>query len=147
MQGDDAQKSKMHGSPPENSDKLPAAPRPKGYCDETQHGERDHHDMRPEDRLSHLSEERCVHFISVIIARYHPHVTPGSVQNYRQWVHLVAAVLRGGFIAVDAPKVGTDVQFILYRADDSVIGSFRSLWIVREDGDRWAVAVQSSFAG
>jgi hypothetical protein len=31
------------------------------------------------------------------------------VQNYRQWVHLVAAVPRGGFIAADAPKVGTDV--------------------------------------
>ena len=62
-------------------------------------------------------------------------------------VHLVAAVLRGGFIAADAPKVGTDVQFIRYRADDSVIGSLCSLWILREDGDRWAVAVQSSFAG
>ena len=56
-------------------------------------------------------------------------------------------MLRGGFIAAGAPKVGTDVQFIRYRADDSVIGSFRSLWIVREDGDRWAVAVQSSFGG
>jgi hypothetical protein len=58
------------------------------------------------------------------------------VQNYRQWVHLVEVMLRGGFIAAGAPKVGTDVQFIRYRADDSVIGSIRSLRIVREDGDR-----------
>ena len=49
------------------------------------------------------------------------------MQNYRQWVHLVAVMLRGGFIAAGAPKVGTDVQFIRYRADDSVIGSFRWL--------------------
>jgi hypothetical protein len=60
------------------------------------------------------------------------------VQDYRLWVHLVAATLRGGFIAVGVAKVGLDVQFIRYRADDSVIGSFRSLWIVREDGGRWA---------
>jgi hypothetical protein len=33
-----------------------------------------------------------------------------------------------------------------YRADNSVIGSFRSLWIVTEDGGRWAVAARSSFA-
>jgi hypothetical protein len=44
-------------------------------------------------------------------------------------------------------KVGLDVQFIRYRADESVIGSLRSLWIVTEDGGRWAVAARSSFAG
>ena len=32
------------------------------------------------------------------------------------------------------------------RIDASVIGSFRSLWIVTEYGDRWAVAARSSFA-
>ena len=57
-------------------------------------------------------------------------------------------MLRGGFIAAGVTKVGLDLQFIIrYRADDSVIGSFRSLWIVTEDGDRWAVAVRSSSAG
>ena len=68
------------------------------------------------------------------------------MQNYRH-VHLVAAMLLGGFIAAGASKVGTDVQFIRYRADESVIGSLRSLWIVTEDGGRWAVAARSSFAG
>ena len=38
-------------------------------------------------------------------------------------------MLRGGFIAAGAAKVGLDVQFIRYRADESVIGSLRSLWI------------------
>jgi len=38
------------------------------------------------------------------------------------------------------------VQFTRYRADNSVIGAFRSLWIVTEHGGRWAVAARSSFA-
>jgi hypothetical protein len=49
-------------------------------------------------------------------------------------------------IAAGASKVHLDVQFTRYRADDSVIGSFRSLWIVTEKGGRWAVAARSSFA-
>ena len=48
--------------------------------------------------------------------------------------------------AAGAAKVHLDVQFTRYRADNSVIGSFRSLWIVTEDGGRWAVAARSSFA-
>jgi hypothetical protein len=49
-------------------------------------------------------------------------------------------------IAARAAKVHLDVQFTRYRADNSVIGSFRSLWIVTEDDGRWAVAARSSFA-
>lgn len=49
-------------------------------------------------------------------------------------------------IAAGPGKVHLDVQFTRYRADDSVIGSFRSLWIVTEEGGRWAVAARSSFA-
>ena len=49
-------------------------------------------------------------------------------------------------VAARAGKVHLDVQFSRYRADNSVIGSFRSLWIVTEDGGRWAVAARSSFA-
>ena len=70
-----------------------------------------------------------------------PHVTPGNGFIWSQ------PILRGGFIAAGAAKVGLDVQFIRYRADESVIGSLRSLWIVTEDGGRWAVAARSSFAG
>jgi hypothetical protein len=49
-------------------------------------------------------------------------------------------------IAAGAAKVHLDVQFTRYRADNSVIGSFRSLWIVTKDGERWAVVARSSFA-
>ena len=49
-------------------------------------------------------------------------------------------------IAVGPAKVHLDVQFTRYRSDNSVIGSFRSLWIVTEHAGRWAVAARSSFA-
>ena len=49
-------------------------------------------------------------------------------------------------IAAGPAKVHLDVQFTRYRADNSVIGSFRSLWIVTDDCGRWAVAARSSFA-
>jgi hypothetical protein len=49
-------------------------------------------------------------------------------------------------IAAGPAKVHLDVQFTRYRIDNSVIGSFRSLWIVTERGGRWAVAARSSFA-
>jgi hypothetical protein len=49
-------------------------------------------------------------------------------------------------IAAGPAKVHLDVQFTRYCADNSVIGSFRSLWIVSEYGGRWAVAARSSFA-
>jgi hypothetical protein len=44
-------------------------------------------------------------------------------------------------------KVHFDVQFTRYRADDTVIGSYRSLWIVTRRDGIWAVAARSSFAG
>ena len=49
-------------------------------------------------------------------------------------------------IAGGPTKVHLDVQFTRYRADNSPIGRFRSLWIVTESGGRWAVAARSSFA-
>ena len=50
-------------------------------------------------------------------------------------------------IAAGPAKVHLDVQFTRYRIDNSVLGSFRSLWIVTESGGLWAVAARSSFAG
>ena len=49
-------------------------------------------------------------------------------------------------IAAGPAKVHFDVQFTRYCADNSAIGSFRSLWIVTEKDERWAVAARSSFA-
>lgn len=49
-------------------------------------------------------------------------------------------------IAAGPDKVHLDVQFTRYRADNSVIGRFRSLWIVSKLGGRWAAQARSSFA-
>ena len=49
-------------------------------------------------------------------------------------------------IAAEADKVHLDVQFTRYRADNSAIGSYRSLWIVSKVNGRWAAQVRSSFA-
>ena len=49
-------------------------------------------------------------------------------------------------IAAGPGKIHLDVQFTRYRADNSPIGRFRSLWIVTQSGGRWAVAARSSFA-
>ena len=49
-------------------------------------------------------------------------------------------------IAAGPAKVHLDVQFTRYRIENSVMGSFRSLWIVTESSGFWAVAARSSFA-
>ena len=49
-------------------------------------------------------------------------------------------------IAAGPTKVHLDVQFTRYRADNSAIGSFRSMRIVTVFGGRWVVAARSSFA-
>jgi len=49
-------------------------------------------------------------------------------------------------IAAGPAKAHRDVQFTRYRIDNSIIGSYRSSWIVTESGGRWAVAARSSFA-
>jgi membrane dipeptidase len=44
------------------------------------------------------------------------HVTPGSVQDYSQWVHLVAAMLRGGFTPEEAGKIAGANYMRIFRA-------------------------------
>jgi hypothetical protein len=39
------------------------------------------------------------------------------------------------------------VQFTRYRADNSAIGSYRSLYVVTRHEGKWAIAIRSSFAG
>ena len=43
-------------------------------------------------------------------------------------------------------KVHLDVQFSRWRADGSLIGRYRSLWIVTARAGRWRVQARSSFA-
>ena len=50
-------------------------------------------------------------------------------------------------IAASADKVHFDVQFTRYRADGSVLGTYRSLWVVCLIDGRWAAQLRSSFAG
>ena len=44
------------------------------------------------------------------------HVTPGSVQDYTQWVHLVAAMLRGGFTPEETGKMAGGNYMRILRA-------------------------------
>jgi len=44
------------------------------------------------------------------------HVTPGSVQDYTQWMHLVAAMLRGGFTPEEASKIAGGNYLRIFRA-------------------------------
>lgn len=43
-------------------------------------------------------------------------VQPGSLQNYAQWVHLVAAMLSGGFTPEDAGKIAGGNYMRIFRA-------------------------------
>ncbi|HJZ16095.1 MAG TPA: membrane dipeptidase, partial [Stellaceae bacterium] len=44
------------------------------------------------------------------------HVSPGSVPDYTQWVHLVAAMLRGGFTPEEAGKIAGGNYLQIFRA-------------------------------
>jgi hypothetical protein len=49
-------------------------------------------------------------------------------------------------IAAGGDKVHFDAQFTRYRADGSVLGRYRSLWVVALIGGRWAAQLRSTFA-
>ncbi len=44
------------------------------------------------------------------------HVTPGSLRDYTRWVHLVAAMLRGGFTQAEAGKIAGGNYMRIFRA-------------------------------
>jgi hypothetical protein len=49
-------------------------------------------------------------------------------------------------IAAEPEKVHLDVRFTRYRADNGVLGKFRSLWVIAKLYGRWAAQLRSSFA-
>ena len=49
-------------------------------------------------------------------------------------------------IAANGDKVHFDAQFTRYRADGSVLGRYRSLWVVSLIDGRWAAQLRSTFA-
>jgi membrane dipeptidase len=44
------------------------------------------------------------------------HVSPGSLRDYAQWVHLVAAMLRGGFTPAEAGRIAGGNYLRIFRA-------------------------------
>jgi hypothetical protein len=60
------------------------------------------------------------------------------------WHHSVWDQLN--VIAAESGKVHLDVHFTRYRADDSVLGKYRSLWVLAELDGQWAAQLRSSFA-
>jgi hypothetical protein len=60
------------------------------------------------------------------------------------WDHTQWGRLR--IIHSSPDKVHVDTQFIRYRKDDSVIGSFDSLYVVTKEQGRWGVKLRSSMA-
>jgi hypothetical protein len=49
-------------------------------------------------------------------------------------------------IAASSDKVHFDAQFTRYRADGSVLGRYRSIWVVALINGRWAAQLRSTFA-
>jgi hypothetical protein len=49
-------------------------------------------------------------------------------------------------IGAGPDKVHLDVQFSRYRDDNSLLGQYRSIWVVSQIGGRWAAQLRSSFA-
>jgi len=49
-------------------------------------------------------------------------------------------------IAAEPSKVHLDVRFTRYREDGSVLGRFRSLWVIARIDGVWAAQLRSSFA-
>ncbi len=49
-------------------------------------------------------------------------------------------------IAASSDKVHLDVEFTRFRHNGSLIGNYRSLWIVTYLDERWAAQARSSFA-
>jgi hypothetical protein len=63
----------------------------------------------------------------------------GDGWSYTRWNHLSP-------VAASSDKVHLDISFTRYRADGSVLGTFRSLWVIARLDGRWAAQLRSSFA-
>jgi membrane dipeptidase len=65
------------------------------------------------DGLKEMAEVVGVDHVSIGTDQ---HVTPGSVSDYTQWVHLVAAMLRGGFTPEETRKIAGGNYIRIFRA-------------------------------
>ena len=64
------------------------------------------------DGLKEMAEVVGVDHVSIGTDQ---HVTPGSVSDYTQWVHLVAAMLRGGFTPEETGKIAGGNYMRIFR--------------------------------
>ena len=60
------------------------------------------------------------------------------------WHHSAFANIR--LLHASASKVHLDAEIRRFTAGDRLITSFRSLWIITDEGGRWAAKMRSSFA-
>ncbi len=67
------------------------------------------------------------------------HARAGDGWHHSEWDSL-------DVIAAEPGKVHLDVRFTRYRQDNTVLGEFRSLWIIAELDGIWAAQLRSSFA-
>jgi membrane dipeptidase len=65
------------------------------------------------DGLKEMAETIGVDHVSIGTDQ---HVSPGSVPDYTQWVHLVAAMLRGGFTPEETRKIAGGNYMRIFRA-------------------------------
>lgn len=63
----------------------------------------------------------------------------GDGWHHSQWDAL-------NVIAAEPRKVHLDVHFTRFRADNSILGKYRSLWVIADLDGVWAAQLRSSFA-
>ena len=61
-----------------------------------------------------------------------------------EWDHSAFADIR--LVRACASKVHLDAEIRRFTAEDRLITSFRSLWVITNEGGRWAAKMRSSFA-
>jgi hypothetical protein len=105
------------------------------------------------NRLDVVSWERTFHFPHYRLASGQMSILdhPGQQTAERiraslgpDWDHSRWGRLR--IIHSSPDKVHVDTLFVRYRKDDSIIGSFESLYVVTKEQGRWGVKLRSSMA-
>jgi hypothetical protein len=68
----------------------------------------------------------------------------GEAASLKDWHH--SAWDRREVVAAGPDKVHVQTRFVRYRADNSVLSSFDSLYVVTREDGHWGVRMRSSFA-
>ena len=77
---------------------------------------------------------------------------PGQQDEARLWQTMASSGWhhskwdRRRIVHASADKIHVDTKFTRYRADESAIGSYESLYILTKEDGRWGVKLRSSFA-